>query len=76
MKNGKGPVLEKTCFDFWKDIFQAVKFLHEKVGMAHNDIHGNSFHRNHLPLEVMITIHIKDFITRRFVEVGCKGTEN
>lgn len=41
-ENGKGPVLEKTCCAFAKDIFQAKKFLHEKVGMVHNDIHeGN-----------------------------------
>ena len=62
MTNGKGPVLEKTWLDFWKNIFQVVKFLHEEVGMAHNDIHGNSFHQNHLRSEVMITIHITDYL--------------
>ena len=59
MKDGEGPLLEEKCRAFGKDTFAAVKFLHEKVGMAHNDIHGSSFHRNYLWLEMMITIHIK-----------------
>ena len=46
----KGPVPEKTCFAFVKDILQALKFLHEKVAIVHRDIHGNSFPRNHLQL--------------------------
>ncbi|XP_015761626.1 PREDICTED: dual specificity mitogen-activated protein kinase kinase 1-like isoform X3 [Acropora digitifera] len=42
MEDKKGPLLEETCLNFGKDIFEAQKFLHEKVGMAHNDIHeGN-----------------------------------
>ena len=59
MEDKEGPLLEETSLNFGRDIFEAQKFLHEKVGMAHNDIHGNSFHRNHLQLEMMITIHIK-----------------
>ena len=57
MKDGEGPILEEKCRAFGKDTFEAVTFLHEEVGMAHNDIHGNSFHRNYLWLEMMITIH-------------------
>ena len=57
MKDGEGPILEEKCHAFGKGTFQGVKFLHEEVGMAHNDIHGNFFHRNHLRLEMMITIH-------------------
>ena len=47
MEDKKGPLLEETSLNFGKDIFEAQKFLHEGVGMAHNDIHGNSSHRNH-----------------------------
>ncbi|KAK2548912.1 hypothetical protein P5673_030730 [Acropora cervicornis] len=59
MEDKEGPLLEETSLNYGKGIFEGQKFLHEKVGMAHNDTHGNSFHRNHLQLEMMITIYIK-----------------
>ena len=57
----KGPVPEKTCSAFGKDLLQALKFLHETVGFLHRDIHGNSFPRNHLRLEMMITLQMRLF---------------
>ena len=59
MRSHKGPLPDETCLGFGKKVFEALKFLHEEVGMAHNDIHGNCFHQNHLRLEVIITIPIK-----------------
>ena len=46
----EGPVSEKTCAAFGKDLLLAVKFVHEEAGRVHRDIHGSSFPRNHLQL--------------------------
>ncbi|XP_074609140.1 serine/threonine-protein kinase Nek8-like isoform X1 [Acropora palmata] len=45
---------EETCAAFGKDLFLAVKFLHEEVGVIHGDIHASNVlldeHRTYVKL--------------------------
>ena len=55
---GAWPVIaERTCFVFVGDILKGLAFLNSK-GLVHGDIKGNSFARNYLRLEVIISLQI------------------
>ncbi|XP_067023459.1 probable serine/threonine-protein kinase DDB_G0284251 isoform X2 [Acropora muricata] len=49
-----GPVSEKTCAAFGKDLLLAVKFVHEEAGIVHRDIHASNIlldeHRTYVKL--------------------------
>ena len=52
---GAWPIIpEEICFSLVKDVLKGEEFLNNN-GLVHGDIKGNSYARNHLRLEMMIT---------------------
>ena len=59
---GGWPIIaEETCFVFLEDILKGLAFLHG-IGLVHGDIKGNIFARNHLRLEMVISLQILFFV--------------
>ena len=55
---GGWPIIaEETCFVFLEDILKGLAFL-LGIGLVHGDIKGNIFARNHLRLEMIISLQI------------------
>ena len=55
---GGWPIIaEETCFVFLEDILKGLAFL-RGIGLVHGDIKGILFARNHLRLEMIISLQI------------------